>query len=170
MSYSDEPNVISEQKRSKKPYLFIGGLIVFIGLLASVALFPRIVDFQRRNTAVGPNGGSVYFISFAGDRYSMEFARSEALDYHLAVVIEPTGEGVSWNPEEHHVRIRLDRGEDGEQSEVLEWQPEEEYFGLSESRFHPMSDVRIEVELNRGDKTVWDGRRWSFRGSGGHGH
>lgn len=167
MSYSDEPNVISEQKRSRKPYFLIAGVVLFIGLLASVAFFPRIFDFQRRNTPVGPNGGSLYFISFEGARYSMELARSPALDYHLAVVIQPASDRTSWNPEEYHVRFRVD---EDEPFEVLEWHPEEKFFGMSEERYHPMWEARLEIELKRGEETVWSGRRWSFRVGGGHGH
>lgn len=167
MSYSDEPNVISERTRSKKPYFLIGGVVALIVLLAWVAFFPRFVEFQRRNTPVGPNEGSVYFISFEGDRYSMEFARSEALDFHMAVIIQPTDESTSWNPEEYEVRMRL---EDEEEFEVIAWHPEEEHFGLSKERFHPMTDVRLELEIIHGEKTVWSGRRWSYRAGGGHGH
>lgn len=167
MSYSDEPNVISERSRSKKIYFLIGGLLLFMALLASVAFFPRFIEFQRRNTEVGPYDGSLYFINFEGERYSIEFARSETLDFHLGVVIQPTREGADWEPEEYHVLIRPD---ELEETERLEWDPDKGFFGPTELRFDPRGDVRFEVELRRGDESVWSGRKWSFRGRGGHAH
>jgi hypothetical protein len=168
MSYSDEPNVISEQTRSKKMYFLIGGLLLFMALLASVAFFPRFLEFQRHNTPVGPHGGSVYFIKFEGNRYSMELARPEVpLDFHMGIVLQPTRERTAWQPEEYHVRLRM---EEREEVEVLAWNPEMNLFGPSELRFHPAGDWRFEIEVNRGESTVWSGRRWSFRMPQGHGH
>ncbi len=138
-----------------------------MALLASVAFFPRIIDFQRRNSTVGPNEGSVHFISFGGDRYSMELARGEALGFQPAVYIQPTRERTPWQPEEYHVKLRM---EDDDEFEVLEWNPEERFFGISRLRIHPRSDVRFVIEINRGETTVWSGRRWSFQLGGGHAH
>lgn len=167
MSYSDEPNVITERTRSRKPFVLVGGLLLFIGLLASVALFPRIVEFKRRHTPFGPHGGSFYEISFQGGDYSMELARSEAYDFRTAIYIEPLDEQSDWEPAEYSVRLRLDGQEE---FEVLAWDSVEEYFGLSEHRIHPRSDMLMELELKRGEEVVWSGRRWSFREAGGHGH
>lgn len=169
MSYSDEPNVINEQTRSKKIYFVIGGLILFIALLASVAFFPRLIEFQRRNTAVGPHEGSLYFIKFEGNRFSMELARPEEFDFHLGVVLEPARDQTIWEPEEYHVVMRVE-GDEKEAVERLEWNPEMRLFGPSELRFHPQADFRVGLEINRGDRTVWSGHKWSFRHAGGHGH
>lgn len=167
MSYSDEPNVISEQKRSKKVYFFIGALILFIALLASVAFFPRIIEFQRRNTPTGPNQGSLYFISFEKNRYSMELVRSEEYDFYMGALIQPARDKTPWEPGEYQVGLRMEGEGDFER---LDWNPEAGLFGPSQLRLHPSTDVRVDLEVYREDKTVWSGTRWSFRPGGGHGH
>lgn len=166
MSYSDEPNVVSEQKRSKKIYLVTGGFVLFFGLLAAVAFFPRIMDYQRRNTPTGPNQGNVYFVKLEGERYSMELVRSEPHDFHLHVFLLPVRERTVWQPEDYHVTV----GIEGEGEERLEWDAETGSFGPSEARFHPMGEFRFGLSIEREDETLWSGRRWSFAENSGHAH
>lgn len=166
-SFSDEPNLIPEGKRSKKRYFWIAGLLFFIALLLSVAFFPKFIEFQRRRTPIGPHLGSVYKISFEKRKFGIELARSAEFDYRPAIYIIPLEEGVEWQPEEYEMRLRF---EGLDNFETLEWDPVEEYFGLSEHQIHPSVDLRMEMELIHGDKTVWSGKRWSFRVSGGHSH
>lgn len=170
MNYSDEPHVIRGRKRSPKIWVISGLLLVFLVLLAWVALFPRIVDFQRRYAEFGPNGGTLYTISVDGNRYSLEIARSEELDYRLTYFLRPKDESVQWTPEEFRVRSRI-AGQ--EEFEVLDWDEDIGGFGPSEYQLNPIGDYRVEVHIHRGDRRVWRGERWAFRlGSGheGHGH
>jgi hypothetical protein len=166
MNYSDEPNVISEQKRSKKVYFLVGGFALFFLLLASVAMFPRLMDYQRKNTPVGPNQGNVYFINLGGDRFSFELARNAALDFHLHVFLRPVRDNTTWQPEDYTVRLAVDDSE----AIRLQWAPEVGAFGPSELRFHPQAEFRFRVEIIRDGTTVWSGRRWSFREGSGHSH
>lgn len=170
MNYSDEPNVVKETGRSKKFYFIVGGgLLVFFGLLAWVVLFPKYMEHQRAHTPVGPWEGSVYEITLDGNRYSMELARPEELDFRLHVFLNPVSDEIDWQPEDFHVTAQLD----GEEKERLEWDPETGAFGGSALRLHPMGEFRIDLAIKRGDETVWSGRRWSFQvggGSRGHGH
>jgi hypothetical protein len=169
MSYSDEPHVISERKKSSRIYLVVGLLALFLLALGSVAFYPRYLDFKRRNAPVGPHGGTLHFISFEGNRYSMELARSEALDFRLHVVIHPVRETTPWRPEDYQVRYRFTRGEDREWR-ILEWDPELRSFGPSEEQFHPRGDYRLDLQLLREGRSVWEGLRWTYPGGGGHGH
>jgi hypothetical protein len=166
MNYSDEPNLISEQKRSKKAYFLVGGFALFFLLLASVALFPRLMDYRRTNTLVGPNQGNVYFIKLEGDRFSLELARNEALDFHLYAFIRPVRDNTPWQPEKYSVKLAMD----GEEATHLAWDPVTGAFGPSEPRFHPRGEFRFHIEIMRDDARVWSGRRWSFAEGTGHSH
>lgn len=167
MNYSDEPNVISEQSRSKKIYFIVGGFVLFFVLLASVALFPRLMEYRRQTTPMGPHEGSLYFISFEGARYSMELARSEQFDFYLHIFIQPVRDGTAWQPEDHQVTLSF-AGE--ETTYLLPWDPETGAFASSELRIHPRSEIRLDLGINRGEETVWSGRRWSFPVGSGHSH
>jgi len=166
-SFSDEPNLIPEGKRSKRRYLWGGAILLFIGLLLSVAFFPKFIEFRRSRTPIGPHHGSFYRISFEKKKFGMEIARSVEFDYRFAFYIVPLNEEVDWEPQEYELRMRMENMDD---FETLPWDPVEEYFGLSEHQIHPAVDVRLEMELIRGDKVVWSGKRWSFRVSAGHSH
>lgn len=168
MSYSDEPYVISEKKRSPKVIIAIGLLVLLLATLAAVALYPRFIDFQRRNAAIGPNGGTLHFISLEGERYSLEFARSEALDFYLTIFLRPVRDATEWTPENYSIRYSpvgvMDEWED------LEWDAELNAFGPSQYQYHPLSEFRVELEILREGEVLWRGRRWSFRQGHGHGH
>jgi len=167
MSYSDEPHVISEKKKSP---LLIGGIVLlglFFLLLAAVALYPRYLEFQRHNATWGPHGGIVYFIRFEGNRYSMEIPRTEAQDYHVTFIIQPVRETTQWLPEDHTIRFQTVQVTEHE--EDLEWNAEINAFGPSVIRLHPGQDFELDIELFRRGERVWTGRRWAF-GERAHAH
>lgn len=167
MSYSDEPNVISERKKSPVFYGVIALLVLFFLTLAAVALYPRYIDFRKHNATFGPNDGIVYFIRFEGDRYSMEIPRTEEQDYHLTFYIRPVRETTAWRPENYVVRYRPRIFE--HDWETLEWDAELGRFGPSELRFHPNNDFELDIEIRKNGEQVWEGRRWAF-GGGAHAH
>lgn len=168
MSYSDEPNVVTEGARSRKVYFLIGaGFLLFFALLASVALYPKIHEYRREHTPDGPHGGSLYSIKLEGEPFALELARPEAFDYHLSVFLEPENADANWQPEEYSVVFGVDEAE----PETLEWDPEREAFGPSAARFHPMADYQFDLKVKHGEETVWSDRLWSFRiEAGAHAH
>jgi hypothetical protein len=169
MSYSDEPHVISEKQKSPRLFIVIGILGLFLVALAAVALYPRYQEFRRVNTPIGPEGGSLYIIRFEGERYAMEMARSEAMEFYLHVFIQPVRDTTAWHRENHQLRYRLDI--DGfREWRLMEWNEERGAFGPSPEQFHPMGDYRFDLELLRQGRPVWEGTRWSYREGGGHGH
>jgi hypothetical protein len=169
MSYSDEPHVISEKKKSPALYVAIGLLAVFLLTLASIALYPRYFEWKRHNTPNGPNGGTLYFISFEGNRYSMELARSEELDFYMHVFVHPVREATAWSPERFQIRFRLTNLQD-EEPEVLDWNAELRAFGPSRLQYHPRGDYQLALEVLREGNVVWEGRRWAYQPGHGHGH
>lgn len=160
MSYSDEPNLVAGRTRSGRRYLFIvAGFLLFFSLLAWVALHPKIHEYRRTRTEVGPHGGSLYTVKLNRKPFALELARSQEFDYHLWVFLEPTEEGTEWEPEDHSVGFGVERAE----WENLAWDPEQGAFGPSTIRFHPLGDYQLTLEVRRGEERLWRGDRWSFR-------
>ncbi len=173
MSFSDEPIVIKDSKRSKKkPAIFIGLLVLLFALLASIIFYPRWIDYRRAHAPRGPLGGNLYNVSLAGDRFTMELARGEDQEYRASFHLTPVREETTWVPMEHEIVFRLENTED--EFERLSWNPEINGFGYSELQYNPIFDYVFEIRVERRGETVWSGTRWSFRqvggGHGGHGH
>lgn len=171
MSYSDEPNLVPEKKRSKKPYFLAVGLLVFIALLLSVAFFPQITELRARLAEVGPHGGTVHRISLDGQKFTMEIVRTAEYDYHTGIFLKPVGDA-SWDPAAHTVQLKI--GDDSE-AEDLAWNEVEDYFGLSQHRIYPAINIEMDIRVLRDDQVLWSGTKWSYRltpasnGSGEHG-
>lgn len=169
MSYSDEPQMISENRRSPKRWVLIGLVGVLLATLAMVALYPRYFEYRRRHADVGPHGGTLYSVSLEGEKFSLELARTEEMDVRLQVYLTPKTEGEAWLPEDYIVRERHVADEEVEW-ELLAWSPELDLFGPSEMQYHPGGDYRFELEILRDGERVWKGHRWSYRPSQGHAH
>ncbi len=169
MTYSDEPQLVSENRRSSKRWIWIGLVGLLLATLAAVAFYPKYFDYKRRHAEVGPNEGTLYSISIKGERFSMELARPEELDLRLHVFLKPVAEGVDWSPENFVVRVRP-AGKEEVEWEKLTWAPESRAFGPSEWQFNPVGDYHFDLEILRGEERVWRGARWSYRVTHGHAH
>lgn len=181
MSYYDEPNVIRERSGGKKKLFLIGGIVLFLVLIAGAALTPYVRDYRKSQTPEGPNHGSLYFINLEGERFSLELARPRQ---PLQIFLEPTVRSGDWSPAEYHVAYSVDgfsRADGSDMAEVLHWDEatgsyalrwdeESESYLPSGIGFHPNDDFRLTLEIYRDGEPVWSGPRWTYGAPGGHAH
>ncbi len=191
MAYADEPNVVRGKSGAKK-FIFLGlGVFVFLLVIFSAAFWPWYHDFRRHHTPTGTHGGSVHMISIENNRFSMELARPEPI-HSLVVFLDPVQEDLEWNPGEFRMSFQvagmpepefLDWNEEGmllaDLEQLAEYDPLSptappipriaEFYGPSDSFFHPSGDSRMDLTIYRGDEVVWRGSRWSY-GTAGHHH
>jgi len=157
MAYSDEPVLITPQRRWSIKVIVLSSLVLaLVGGILSVPLYQHHLEEAAHDIPRGPHRGSLYTLTLNNAPHTLELGWIAPA---FSAVLSPApAESIA-------LEVSGDFG-----SETLQWNAAENRFGPGALRLDPYAHHKVKLTLRQGNRTLWRNTLWAYGVHEGHNH
>lgn len=157
MSYSDEPNLVTPERRwSVKTVVIVTLVLGLVGGILWIPFYQKNLDREAHEARRGPHQGAIYPIVINGAPHTLELGWIAPAFSAVLTPAPPAG-------------ATLDASGDFGR-ETLAWDEAENRFGPGKLRLDPYAHAKVKLTLRQGDRPLWHGTLWLYGVHDTHGH